>query len=127
VDDFQPASVMFGDTVLTAGNFDLIEFAYGGTIDPGGFGPIWGCKGTQNYIAYCNRKATNFFDDSKTQLDAPKRNSDFINADKLMSNDVPAIPLYALPDVLTYNKGLHNITDNAGSGFTWDIEQWKWS
>jgi peptide/nickel transport system substrate-binding protein len=127
VDDFQPASVMFGDTVLTAGNFDMIEFAYGGTIDPGGFGPIWGCKGSQNYIAYCNRKATNFFDDAKTQLDAKKRNADFINADKLMSNDVPAIPLYALPDVLTYNKGLHNITDNAGSGFTWDIEQWKWS
>ena len=127
VDNLIPASVMFGDTVLTAGNYDMMEFAWGGSVDPGGFGPIWGCGGDQNFLGYCNRKATNYFDDAKTQLDATKRTNDFIQADKLMSNDVPSIPLYALPDVVTYKSGLKNIGNNPASGFTWNIEAWKWT
>jgi ABC-type transport system substrate-binding protein len=127
VDNLLPTAVMFGDTVLTAGNYDMMEFAWGGAVDPGGFGPIWSCGGDQNFLGYCNRKVTKYFDDAKTQLDAAKRTNDFIQADKLMANDVPSIPLYALPDVVTYKNGLKGITDNAASGFTWDIQNWKWS
>lgn len=125
-DNLLPASVMFGDSVLGASNYDMMEFAWGGSVDPGGFGPIWSCGGDQNFLNYCNRKATNYFNDAKTQLNATKRSNDFIQADKLMSNDVPSVPLYALPDVLTYKKGLSGVIDNAGSGFTWNIEAWKW-
>jgi ABC-type transport system substrate-binding protein len=110
-----------------AGNYDMMEFAWGGATDPGSFGSIWGCGGSQNFLHYCNRHVTKYFDDSKTQLNATKRTNDFIQADKLMANDVPAIPLYALPDVVTHKTALKGITDNAASGFTWNIENWHWT
>jgi ABC-type transport system substrate-binding protein len=125
-DNLLPASVMFGDTVMTAGNYDMMEFAWGGSVDPQGFGEIWGCGGTQNFLGYCNRKVNAFFTDAKTQLNTAKRNNDFVQADKIMSNDVPAIPLYALPDIVTYKNGLQNVTNNPAAGFTWNIESWKW-
>jgi len=126
-DNLMPTNVMFGDTVLSAGNYSLMEFAWGGAIDPGGFISIWGCGQGQNFLHYCNKKVTKDLNKTKTQLNAGKRNQDFINADKLMSNDVPAIPLYALPDIITYRSGLKNIVNNPAAGFTWNIEQWKWS
>jgi peptide/nickel transport system substrate-binding protein len=125
-DNLLPASVMFGDTVLTAGNYDMMEFAWGGSVDPGGFGEIWGCGGGQNFLGYCHRSVNKYFDDAKTQLNAAKRSNDFVQADKIMSNDVPAIPLYALPDIVTYKKGLSNVVNNSAAGFTWNIEKWHW-
>ena len=126
-DNLLPASVMFGDTVMTAGNYDMMEFAWGGAVDPGSFGEIWGCGGGQNFLGYCHRSVNKYFDDAKTQLNAAKRSNDFVQADKIMSNDVPAIPLYALPDIITYKSGLKNITNNPAAGFTWNIEDWKWT
>lgn len=126
-DNLMPTSVMFGDTVLSAGNYSLMEFAWGGAVDPGGFISIWGCGQGQNFLHYCNKKATKDLNATKTQLNATKRNQDFINADQIMSNDVPAIPLYALPDIITFRSGLKNIVNNPAAGFTWNIEQWKWS
>ena len=72
-DNLLPASVMFGDTVLTAGNYDMMEFAWGGAVDPGSFGEIWGCGGGQNFLGYCDRRVNKYFDDAKTQLNAAKR------------------------------------------------------
>ena len=126
-DNLLPASVIFGDTVMTAGNYDMMEFAWGGAVDPGSFGEIWGCGGGQNFLGYCHRSVNKYFDDAKTQLNAAKRSNDFVQADKIMSNDVPAIPLYALPDIITYKNGLKNITNNPAAGFTWNIEDWKWT
>lgn len=125
-DNLLPASVMFGDTVMTAGNYDMLEFAWGGQVDPGGFGEIWGCGGDQNFLGFCDRKVNKLFDDAKTQLDTTKRNNDFIQADKILSTDVPAIPLYALPDVVTYKNGLQGILPNAAYGVTWNLQDWSW-
>lgn len=124
-----PTSVMFGNSVLYAGNYDMMEFAWGGAIDPGSFVTIWGCPpktGTQNFLDYCDTKVTALLNASKTQLNLKKRNQDFISADKIMSNDVPAIPLYALPDIVVFKKGILNMVNNPAAGFTWNIEQWKW-
>jgi peptide/nickel transport system substrate-binding protein len=104
-----------------------MEFAWGGAVDPGGFISIWGCGQGQNFLHYCNKKVTADLNATKTQLNATKRNADFVAADQLMSNDVPAIPLYALPDIITFRSGLKNIVNNPAAGFTWNIEQWKWS
>jgi peptide/nickel transport system substrate-binding protein len=126
-DNLMPTAVMFGDTVLSAGNYSLMEFAWGGAVDPGGFISIWGCGQGQNFLHYCNKKVTADLNATKTQLNATKRNADFVAADQLMSNDVPAIPLYALPDIITFRSGLKNNVNNPAAGFTWNIEQWKWS
>ena len=121
-----PTSVMFGDTGASAGNYDLVEFAWGGAIDPGSLVDIWGCGGPLNWLNYCNHSYTTFMDKAKTQLNIGKRNEDFKKADTITANDVPSIPLYALPDIVVHKNALANITNNPVAGFTWNIEQWKW-
>jgi len=124
--NLMPTSTMFGDTVLSAGNYDLMEFAWGGSVDPGGFIAIWGCGQGENFLNYCNKTVTSDLNKTKTQLNAAKRDADFVAADNLMSTDVPAIPLYALPDIVVYKKAVQQIENNPAAGFTWNIEQWKW-
>lgn len=121
-----PTSTLFGANGAPAGNYDLTEFAWGGAVDPGGFIAIWGCGGGENWLHYCNHKVTSKLDATETQLNVKKRNADFIKADKLMSNDVPAIPLYALPSIVVYKKAIKNMVDNPAAGFTWNIEHWSW-
>ncbi|HVS86394.1 MAG TPA: ABC transporter substrate-binding protein [Gaiellaceae bacterium] len=126
-DDLLPTATMFDDSHLAAGNYDVMEFAWGGVLDYGGNYDIWGCNGSQNYLHYCNAKVTKALADAKTQLNTEKRNADFQQADALMAaSDVPAIPLYDLPNVVTYKPALKNIT-NVATGFTWNTETWKWS
>jgi ABC-type transport system substrate-binding protein len=126
-DDLLPTATMFDDSHLAAGNYDVMEFAWGGVLDYGGNYDIWGCNGSQNYLHYCNAKVTKYLSDAKTQLNAEKRNADFQNADAAMAaSDVPAVPLYDLPTIVTYKSGLKNIT-NPATGFTWNTEAWKWS
>jgi peptide/nickel transport system substrate-binding protein len=121
-----PTSTLFGDNGAPAGNYDLTEFAWGGSVDPGGFIAIWGCGGGENWLNYCSQPATKNLDKTLSQLNVKKRNAEFEAADKVMSNDVPAIPLYALPSLLVYKKGIAGMADNPAAGFTWKIENWKW-
>ncbi len=114
----------FGD--VDAGNYNATEFAWGGSIDPGGFEAIWGCGGGSNYLNYCNHTATNDMHAADSQLNTSARNQDYINADAAMSNDVPAIPLYALPDIVTYKKTIGGVSGNPAAGFTWNMENWYW-
>lgn len=121
-----PTSTLFGANGAPAGNYDLTEFAWGGSVDPGGFIAIWGCGGGENWLHYCSQPMTKQLDKTLTQLNVKKRNAEFIAADKIMSNDVPAIPLYALPSLLVYKKSIAGMADNPAAGFTWKIENWKW-
>ena len=125
-DNLLPTATMFDDQHLTAGNYDVMEFAWGGVVDPGSGNTIWSCNGSQNYLHYCNAKVTKLLSDSNTQLNTAKRNADFAAADKLMSNDVPSIPLYDLPEVVTYKSNIAGVTNNA-TGFTWNTQVWRWT
>jgi peptide/nickel transport system substrate-binding protein len=125
-DNLLPSAVMFDDTHLTAGNYDAMEFAWGGVLDSGSGNPIWSCNGGQNYLHYCNAKVTSLLSDSNAQLNTRTRNVDFAEADKIMADQVPSIPLYDLPDVVTYKSNIAGVFNNA-TGFTWDTEQWRWT
>jgi ABC-type transport system substrate-binding protein len=122
--DPEPTNVMFQN--VFAGNYDATEFAWGGSIDPGGFIPIWHCNGDSNIGASCNHTADGYMDDSLSQLNPTTRDLDFVNADAALSNSVPAVPLYALPDVLAYNSLVGGMAANPAAGFTWNMESWYW-
>ena len=125
-DDLLPTAVMFGDQHLVAGNFDAIEFAFGGVSDPGGNNQFLVCNGSQNFIHYCSTKVTKLLRATNTELDPARRNAEFQAADKLMAQQVPSIPLYDLPAVVTYRNTISGVTD-APTGFTWNIQDWKWT
>lgn len=121
-----PTSTLFGANGAPGSNYDLTEFAWGGSVDPGGFLAIWGCGGGENWLTYCNHTATSDLDKTTTQLNKKKRDALFVSADKIMSNDVPAIPLYALPDIVVFKHAVKGMSNNPAAGFTWDIEKWHW-
>lgn len=121
-----PTSTLFGDQGAPAGNYNMTEFAWGGSVDPGGFISIWGTGGGENWLNYSNKTVDGYFQDSLSQLNTTKRAADFAAADKAMANDVPAIPLYALPEVLTYKKNVIGVTPDPAAGFTWNMEDWGW-
>jgi peptide/nickel transport system substrate-binding protein len=125
-DNLLPTATMFDDQHLTAGNYDVMEFAWGGVVDPGGGNQIWACGGSQNYTGYCNRKMTNILLKTNTELNPVKRNAEFVAADKIMAQDVNTIPLYDLPEVVTYKSNIAGVTDTA-TGFTWNTQDWRWT
>ena len=122
-----PANVVFGPTGIPSSNYDLANFAWITSPDPAGFVTTWSCGGLQNYLNYCNRKATALMNASQSELDPTKRAQEFAQADALMAKDVPSIPLYSRPNPLIYKSSIQGMKNNPSLvGFAWNIEDWKW-
>ncbi|HWC13586.1 MAG TPA: peptide ABC transporter substrate-binding protein [Actinomycetota bacterium] len=122
---FGDAAVVFGNKVLVAGNYDLFMFAWVGSPDPGGSVEIWKCEGSQNFTGYCNEEVTKLLESSHTLLDEAARADALNQADALMAEDVPTIPLYQKPTFLAFNTKLHGVSDNpTQEGFAWNAEDW---
>jgi len=122
-----PANVVFGPTGIPSSNYDLANFAWVTSPDPSGFVPIWGCGGESNYMNYCNRTATKLLEASNHELDPAKRAKQFQQADALMANDIPTIPLYSRPNPLIWKSGVLGMKNNASlTGFAWNMEDWRW-
>ena len=127
VDASLPANVVFGPTGIPGSNYDLADFAWVTAADPAGFVPTWGCGGEANYLNYCNRKATRLLEASNSELDPAKRAKLFQQADAMMANDVPSIPLYARPNPLVWKSAVTGMKNNPSNvGFSWNMEEWGW-
>ena len=127
IDTALPANIVFGPTGIPSGNYDLANFGWVTTPDPVGFVPIWSCGGESNYLNYCNREATKLLEASNSELDPVKRTKDVQQADALMANDIPTIPLYSRPNPLIWNSDVLGMKNNASlTGFAWNMEDWRW-
>jgi len=127
VDFSKPANVVFGPTGIPSGDYDLANFAWVTSPDPSGFVSIWGCGGESNYLNYCNRAATKLLEASNSELNPAKRVVDFQQADALMSNDVPTVPMYQRPNPLVYKSAVGGMLNNpSNTGFAWNAEAWRW-
>ena len=63
----------------------------------------------------------------QTELDQAKRAQLFQQADALMANDVPSIPMYSRPNPLIWKSNVLGMKNNpSNTGFTWNVEEWKW-
>ncbi len=123
----RPANVIFGPNGIPGGDFDLAEFAFVTTGDPGDFYDTWRCGGDGNYMGYCNRTASKLMESGNKELDPAKRTKLFQQANKLMAIDVPLVPLYQRPVPLIYKTGILGMKNNPGTaGPMWNIEDWKW-
>jgi peptide/nickel transport system substrate-binding protein len=124
----KPANVIFGPTGIPSSNYDLANFAWVTSPDPSAYVPIWSCGGLSNYLNYCNRKATALLKASNSELDPAKRIAEFQQADALMANDIPTIPLYSRPNPLVWKTSVHGMKNNASlAGFAWNMEDWTWA
>jgi peptide/nickel transport system substrate-binding protein len=121
-----PAAVVFGDQHISGHNYDLAYFAWVGTPDPTGYVEIGSCGGSQNYQTYCSRKATALLLKARTILDPDEQAKVFNQADKILANGLPTLPMYQLPDVLIYNKAKVRgmVLNDTQEGPSWNIEDW---
>ena len=125
LNNFKPAGTYFGED-LPNHNYDLALFAWVGSPDPAGSVEIWKCNGDQNYMEYCNRKVSSLLEKSDVQLNVKKRFALFNQADALMANDIPTIPLYQKPTYLVFKAGIKGMKDNATQqGPSWNAETWS--
>lgn len=125
LNNFKPAGTYFGED-LPNHNYDLALFAWVGSPDPAGSVEIWKCNGAQNYMEYCNKKASRLLEASDVQLNVKKRFALFNQADALMANDIPTIPLYQKPTYLVFKAGIKGMKDNATlQGPSWNAEAWS--
>jgi peptide/nickel transport system substrate-binding protein len=123
--DFGDAGVVFGPKGLVGFNFDLFMFAWVGSADPAGSVEIWKCEGSQNYTTYCNDEVTELLEQSDTLLDPAARAEAMNEADRIMSEEVPTIPLYQKPTFLAHSTSVHGMEDNpTQESFFWNSEDW---
>jgi ABC-type transport system substrate-binding protein len=127
IDYPRPANVIFGPSGLPGGDFDIAEFAFVTTGDPGDLQPSWACGGDSNYQGYCSNAATKLMAAGQSELNADKRAKDFQAADKLFAGNLATFPLYQRPVPLVYKSAILGMVNNPGTiGPFWNIEDWKW-
>jgi peptide/nickel transport system substrate-binding protein len=125
------ANVLFGDgpDSSAAGNWDMAEYAWVTTPDLGATSVSWlGCKKKSNNMTYCNKKVTKLLDKSDVTLNSKTRASLFNQANALMANDLPAIPLYAVPVVYVHKNSVKGMgaPNPSAIGPTWNAQGWKY-
>jgi peptide/nickel transport system substrate-binding protein len=123
--EFGDAAVVFGNKGLTGGVYDLFMFAWVGSPDPSGSVEIHKCEGSQNFQNYCNEEVTKLLEQSDHVVDPAERAEVMNQADALMAEDLPILPLYQKPTFFAYTTDLQNAEDNATQeGPTWNSEDW---
>lgn len=81
-----------------------------------------------NRGAYVNQEATRLAAEYFTAIDLPKRVDLHVQFLKIISEEVPSIPLYTLADVSAIRSGLQGVVPN-GPGQGWLVENahvWYW-
>ena len=125
VPDPEPSTVLFG-TMLPNGTYDSAIYAWVGTGDPSGFVSIYSCNGSSNYDRYCSADVTSLLQASNAEVDPAARAGLFQQADAIMAQDVPTLPLWQMPDFLAYRTTIHGVVDNTSQqGPFWNAEEWR--
>jgi peptide/nickel transport system substrate-binding protein len=123
--EFGDAAVVFGNQGLAGGKYDLFLFAWVGNPDPSGSVEIHKCEGTQNFQNYCNEEVTDLLEQSDSTVDPAERAALMNEADALMAEDLPILPMYQKPTFFAFTDRLQNAIDNATQqGPTWNAEDW---
>lgn len=121
--DFSDAAVFVAD--LGKQDFDWAMYAYFVSPDPGNAVPILSCDGDQNDQNYCNEEVTELLKQSDVTADPAERAALLNEADSMMAEDVPILPLYQKPNYFAFDNKLQGASDNpAGPGPTWNTEEW---
>jgi peptide/nickel transport system substrate-binding protein len=123
---FQVAGTLFG-TTLPSSDWDLIMFTYVGTpSSPITARDIWACGGDQNYMNYCNRKASKLMNRVAVTLDEAARAKLWHKAETMMANDIPSIPVYARPVfVIRRNTVKGPVVNPTTEGSPWNVSAWS--
>jgi peptide/nickel transport system substrate-binding protein len=124
---FGPAAHVFG-TVLPSRDWDLFMFTWiGSPVSPITDESIHGCAGDQNDMGYCNRRVDTLLKRAQLTVNEKQRNAMLNEADRLMADDIPQIPLFARPGFLIHQRKFQGLVRNPTTQTNlWNVSQW-WS
>lgn len=122
--DFSEPAQALG-TQLPESDFDIINFGWEGSPDPFGGDTIFTCGGDLNYVNYCNEEVTELIESNTAILDEEERWRVYNEADKLIAQDVPIVPLFQTPSVLAHEDRLGGLRINPTQWKpTWNASKW---
>ena len=108
------------------GDFDLAIFAWvGGPLPAASASQVFGIDSETNLGAYVDERVDELLTEATFTLDLDRQAELLNEADSLMWETLPNIPVYQLPFFLAYNEKIQNIQDNPTTeSFTWNLEEW---
>jgi peptide/nickel transport system substrate-binding protein len=122
---FEPAGLLFG-TTLPSSDWDIIMFTW--VQSPASkitSKDLYACGGEQNYMNYCNRRATALFNQTAVNLDDAARTKLLNQAEAIMVNDIPSIPMFVRPVFAISNKKMKGMTaPTTLEGSPWNANTW---
>ena len=122
---FGPSGTVFGQ-ILPSGDWDLFLFTWQASPSSSAtsFG-LYGCGGDQNYMNYCNTKASKLLQKAQFTPDPAKRAGMLNQAEKIMAGDVPSVPMFVRPGFLINNRKISGtIINPTNQGSTWNVQRW---
>jgi peptide/nickel transport system substrate-binding protein len=122
---FGPSGTVFGQ-ILPSGDWDIFMFTWQGspTSSATSFG-TYGCGGDQNYMNYCNKKVSSMLQKAQFTPDPQTRATLLNEAEVVMAEDVPSIPMFVRPGFLINNKRVGGTVINpTNQGSTWNVHTW---
>jgi len=122
---FGPAGTVFGQ-VLPSGDWDIFMFTWlGGPTSSSTSFTTYGCGGDQNYMNYCNKKASDMMKKASFTPDPASRAKLLNAAEKLTVQDVMSIPMYVRPGFLISNNNVKGpVLNPTQQGSTWNAQLW---
>ena len=126
---FGPVFGSTNDPPGPPGDFDLVIFAWvGGPLPASSAQQVFSTGSDSNPGAYSDERVDELLAEAAITID-PDRQAELLNqADALMWETLPNMPVYQLPFFLAWNDNLQNLVNNATlESFTWNLEEWALS
>ncbi len=118
-----PGSVVYTTDGAASGDFDILDLSQSTTGDPSDFVDVFRCGGLRNWTGFCSDKVDALFAAGGSALDPGTRIEDYAAADLLLSQSIPAFPLYAPPRALIRKASLLGIDPVVPLS---TLEDWHW-
>lgn len=121
VDDNDPN---FLDTRLGAGDYDVALYAWQNDPFTSSHESIYKTGGSQNYQGYSNPQLDALMAQASGNLDPAGYLAQWQQADRLMAQDLPSIPLYVQPNTVGYTDKIDNVWYQPNLGAMLHANEW---
>ncbi len=122
------------DGPLYRRTFELAEFAWVASPDPGGLA-LWSCRSIpneengwqgNNFSGWCFREADQAIRQAATSVTYTERLEAYALQQKLFTQEVPSLPLFQRLIVTLNNPHVHGLAPDPLAPITWNISTWAW-
>ena len=109
---------------IDEGDWDVVLFGWTGGTSVGASESIYVPGGGQNHGNIDNPEVTSLFPEANVELDADKRAATMNEIDQKLWDNMHNLPLFQVPEIVFWRKGMENVVYNGFDGATWNAFDW---